>query len=71
MSLGYSGTFTAENDGEFFCDSCGARCTRDLNGELEYGHLVGCPNRPDEFNIGSSEGRRHRPEESSDGGASA
>lgn len=71
MSLGYSGSFTAEKDREFFCDTCGARCTRSLNGDLEYGHLVGCPERPDEFNTGTSEGRRYRPDEGSDGGASA
>lgn len=75
MTLGYMGTLTAEKDREFFCDTCKARCTRSINGELEYGHLVGCPNRPDEFNIGSSEGRRYHPDEgsdeSSDGGASA
>ena len=33
MSLGYSGTFTAEKDREFFCDTCGARCTRSINGD--------------------------------------
>ena len=71
MSLGYSGSFTAEKDREFFCDTCGARCTRSINGDLEYGHLVGCPHRPDDFKIGSSEGRHYRPDEGSDGGASA
>ena len=70
MSLGYSGSFTAEKDREFFCDTCGARCTRSLNGDLEYGHLVGCPERPEAFQVGSSDGRRFVPEES-DGGASA
>jgi hypothetical protein len=58
VSLGYSGSFTAEKDREFFCDTCGARCTRSINGDLEYGHLVGCPERPDEFQIDTSEGRR-------------
>ena len=71
MSLGHSGSFTAEKEREFFCDTCGARCTRSVNGELEYGHLVGCPERPEELRVGTSEGRRYRPDESSDGGASA
>jgi len=70
VSLGYSGSFTAEKDREFFCDTCGARCTRSVNGDLEYGHLVGCPERPEAFQVGSSDGRRFVPEES-DGGASA
>jgi len=70
VSLGYSWNFTAENDREFFCDTCGARCTRSINGNLEYGHLVGCPERPDEFEIGISEGRHYHPDEGSDGGAS-
>ena len=75
MSLGHSGSFTAEKDREFFCDTCGARCTRSINGDLEYGHLVGCPHRPDKFTIGTADsGYKYTPDETdadSDGGASA
>ena len=71
MSLGYSGSFTASKSREFWCDTCGARCTRSINGDLEYGHLVGCPNRPDSFSKGTSDGpRRYKPDDV-DGGASA
>ncbi|WP_200531646.1 hypothetical protein [Halorubrum sp. LN27] len=75
MSLGHSGSFTAEKDRECFCDTCGARCTRSINGELEYGHLVRCPNRPDQFTIGTADGgHKYTPDDTgadTDGGASA
>ena len=70
MSLGHSGTFTAGKDREFFCDTCDARCTRSVSGDLECGHLVGSPERPEKFRIGSGDGRRFVPDES-DAGASA
>ena len=74
MSLGYSGRFTADGDAEFFCKLCSARCTRNSDTGIEYGHLIGCPNRPDEFDTGSSDGKRYyRPDNEADaeGGASA
>ncbi|MDZ5811611.1 hypothetical protein U4E84_09670 [Halorubrum sp. AD140] len=73
MSLGHSGSFTAEKDREFFCDTCGARCTRSINGDLEYGHLIGCPDRPEAFSFGTSDHvRKYSPEDdANDGGASA
>lgn len=75
MSLGLSGSFTAEKDREFFCDTCRARCTRSINGDLEYGHLIGCPSRPEEFTKSTSDGGRfYKPddaEDAADGGASA
>lgn len=71
MSLGYSGTFSAEKDREFFCDTCGARCTRSVNGDLEYGHLIECPHRPSKFSKGTSDSeRRYRPDDIN-GGESA
>jgi hypothetical protein len=71
VSLGYSGSFTASKPREFWCGTCGARCTRSINGGLEYGHLVGCPHRPDPFSKGTSDGaRRYKPDDV-DGGASA
>ncbi len=33
---------------EFFCETCNSRCTRGTTG-LEYGHKIGCPERPDHF----------------------
>lgn len=46
-----SGTPLATTDREFFCQTCGARCTRGTEG-LEYGHRYGCPERPDELPTG-------------------
>ena len=75
MSLGYSGSFTVTKDSEFRCETCGARCTRSPNRDLEYGHLIGCPNRPEEFGKSTSDGGRfYKPddvEDATDGGASA
>lgn len=75
MSLGYSGSFTVTKDSEFRCGTCKARCTRSPNEDLEYGHLIGCPNRPEEFTKSSSDGgrfyRRDDVEADVDGGASA
>ncbi|TKX77661.1 hypothetical protein EXE53_25385 [Halorubrum sp. SD626R] len=72
MSLGYSGSFTAEKDSEFFCDTCGARCTRSPNRDLEYGHLIGCPHRPKEFTKGTCDsGYKYHDDADADGGASA
>ncbi|WP_418284764.1 hypothetical protein [Halorubrum sp. DTA46] len=75
MSLGYSGSFTVTKDREFRCDTCGARCTRSINGNLEYGHLVGCPERPDQFTTGTADsGYKYTPDDTdadTDGGASA
>lgn len=34
---------------EFRCGHCRARCTRSPDGKTEYGHMNGCPDRPDEF----------------------
>jgi hypothetical protein len=65
-SLGTSGAFTADGPGEFWCDVCDARCTRSPEENLEFGHLVGCPERPDEINIGTKDGRRYRGPEESD-----
>jgi hypothetical protein len=53
VSLGHSGSFTASKSREFWCDTHGARCTRSINGDLEYGHLVGCPSRPESFSKGT------------------
>lgn len=75
MSLGYSGSFTVEKDHEFFCDTCSAWCTRSINGDLEYGHLIGCLRRPDQFTKGTADSAyKYTPDETdadSDGGASA
>ena len=73
MSLGHSGSFTADGPGEFWCDICGARCTRSSTSRIEYGHLVGCPNRPDQFDHSAcGNGHRYIPEDDGhDGGASA
>lgn len=38
---------------EFYCRTCGARCTRGTDG-TEYGHRYGCPERPDELPTGDS-----------------
>ncbi len=75
MSLGHSGSFTVTKDSEFRCGTCKARCTRSPNGDLEYGHLIGCPNRPDEFAKSTSDGGRYYrgedTDDGADGGASA
>ena len=34
---------------EFRCSNCRARCTRSPDGQTEYGHATGCPDRPSEF----------------------
>ncbi len=71
MSLGYGGSLTCEKDSEFRCKVCKARCTRSPVDATEYGHLVGCPQRPEKFHVGSGDGRRYRPEEDLEGGVSA
>lgn len=72
MKLGYSGSFTVEKDSEFRCGTCKARCTRNPTDGTEYGHLIGCPERPDEFTKSSSDGGRfYSPDDSEDGGVSA
>lgn len=47
---------TVEKDREFQCDTCGSRCTRDQDGQLEFGHKYGCPERPDELPAGGAGG---------------
>jgi len=37
---------TADGPGEFWCPSCGRRCTSNLTAEIEYGHALDCPERP-------------------------
>lgn len=60
MTLGNTGRITAEKDNEFFCKTCRARCTRSPHDGIEFGHLVGCPNRPDKFDgFGGSGGNHH------------
>lgn len=73
MSLGLSGTFTTEKDSEFRCETCKARCTRSPVDGTEYGHLIGCPNRPDKFTKSASDGKRYyRPDDDeNEGGVSA
>ena len=55
MSLGHTGFITVEKDRELFCDTCGARCTRSINGDLECGHVVGCPHCLDQFTTGTAD----------------
>jgi len=73
VSLGYSGSYTTDGPGEFRCDTCGARCTQNSTTGTEYGHLVGCPHRPDQFERGAcGNGHRYTPDQDDvDGGASA
>jgi len=73
VSLGYSGSFTADGPSEFWYEICGARCTRSSIDGTEYGHLVGCPNRPDFDHSHSGSGHRYtsNQDDPSDGGASA
>ena len=75
MSLGRFSSFTATKNSEFRCGTCRIRCTRSPNSDLEYGHLIGCSNRPEEFGKSASDGGRfYKPddvEDATDGGASA
>ncbi|GAB7011757.1 hypothetical protein JCM18549_27620 [Halolamina salina] len=69
----HTGTLGTEKDSEFRCGTCKARCTRSPSDGTEYGHLIGCPHRPDDLTIGSSGGGHYyRPDsESVSGGESA
>lgn len=49
MSLGYSASLEPSKESEFWCDVCDARCTRSPIDGTEFGHLVGCPNRPEKL----------------------
>lgn len=44
-----SGQFSADGEHEHRCEECEARYTRDPTTGLEFGHLINCPNRPDEI----------------------
>ncbi len=72
MSLGLSGTFTTEKNSQLRCGTYKARCTGSPVDGTEYGHLIGCPNRPDEFTKSASDGKRYyRPDDDeNDGGVS-
>lgn len=42
-----------EKDREFRCPKCRARCTQSpTDDNTEYGHMSGCPDRPDEWPAG-------------------
>ena len=47
--LNRAGPLPTDGDGEFRCEDCHARCTESPTSDLEYGHLSGCPRRPDNF----------------------
>jgi hypothetical protein len=49
MKLGDGGPLKADGPGEFKCDECNARCTRNQETGEEYGHKFGCPNIPEKF----------------------
>jgi len=49
MSLGNAGIYPVDAPGEFRCDICNYRCTRDPIDGTEYGHRVQCPNRPEKL----------------------
>lgn len=73
MSLATGGSFTVDRDNEFRCDLCKRRCTRHPVKGTEFGHLIGCPNRPDELrHLGGSSGSTYyKPDTDTDeGGAS-
>ncbi|MFC7028776.1 hypothetical protein ACFQJ5_16760 [Halomicroarcula sp. GCM10025324] len=48
-NLNRAGDLSTDGDGEFRCEYCNARCTRSPTSNLEYGHLTGCPQRPDDL----------------------
>ncbi|QRG24094.1 CxxC motif protein [Halorubrum virus Humcor2] len=52
MSLSDGSTgpaLTTDGPGEFWCPACGCRCTRNSSSQLEYGHALDCPRRPDDL----------------------
>lgn len=46
------GALPTDKPREFRCNLCNARCTRSPDEETEYGHLDGCPQRPDDWPTG-------------------
>ena len=70
-----SGQFDDDGENEFFCDDCGARCTRNTTSGIEYGHLIGCPQRPEHLaDCTESHSHIYQPDPEADngeGGASA
>jgi len=60
-NLGAVNQHALEADGErtFWCDDCGARCTRSPTDGTEYGHRYGCPRRPDDWPSGGTNGDSH------------
>ena len=67
MSLGLDsgGRLPTDKPREFRCNLCNARCTRSPDGQTEYGHLDGCPDRPDDWPAGCKH-VRHASGEASD-----
>ena len=48
-NLNRAGSLSTDGEHLFRCEHCNARCTRSPTKDLEYGHLTGCPRRPDDF----------------------
>ena len=60
VSLASGGPLKTDGPGEFRCETCGARCTRNQTNGEEYGHKYGCPEIPPQFErLRSAESGRH------------